>query len=991
MNDAFLPFFESPQFKRCIQLLSRKDKVKISGLFGSSKAVFLHLLKELFPLTLIVFDEEAQSLFEELHPLSENTFLLSDEASFQYKVLNVLLQQPILLVAKEEQKVLKKDVALAGCAKLSVGMQMSPEELVKMLLSFGYREMKMAQEDGDFARRGCIVDIVQERGWRVEFGFEGIESIREFETSTQLSLLKKRECTIYSKKDAEKTASLFDYLNEGILFGENECRRECLLQVLHSLVKEGVDIEFCTRPAPYFAQRVEQLLDFLKSTKENVVIATAQKKRVLSMIKDVKNVKVIDAPFKRGFQTPSLTLLTDTEIFGHTFIEWKKRFAKKAEDLFDLLQLQEGDYLVHAKYGIGRYKGLKQMEVDGCCREYLVVEYKDGDILYVPIQELHMVQKYIADRKRPPALSKLGSKAWVNAKRAVREDIMKVAEQLLRTQAIREARRGYACAPDTLWQHDFEAQFPFIETPDQAKTVEQVKKDLESSVPMDRVVCGDVGFGKTEIAARAAFKVCCEGRQVALLAPTTVLAQQHYYTFCARFSSYPVNVKMLSRFQSKKEQEEVLKQVSEGRVDILIGTHRILSEDVRFKCLGLLIVDEEHRFGVKQKEKIKSMYPLVDVLTLTATPIPRTLYMIVGRLRDVSMMHTPIPGRQSVETFVKEFDLQLIKRAVEKELERGGQVFFVNDKISGLESLKRMLEKLLPHIRVRVAHGRMSEKELSSVMIDFLNQKFDVLLCTTIIEAGLDMPNVNTLIVNNAQNFGLAQLHQIRGRVGRGERKAYAYFLYPSRWVLTRPSAQRLYTIKMLKEPGSGYKIALKDLQIRGAGNILGVQQHGNIATVGLELYCKLLQEAVAKLRGESVKEEFLPKVELPFDAFIPKTYIPDDGERFLFYKKLCKAATTEELDAIREEFLDRFGPAPEQVKNLLELFYIRCLCKDASVLSISYKDGDKLLLRFLKEVLHLPKNLMQKLCLFPDKRGAIFHSFSKEELREFLKSMKEA
>ncbi|HAG07450.1 MAG TPA: transcription-repair coupling factor, partial [Peptococcaceae bacterium] len=591
---------------------------------------------------------------------------------------------------------------------------------------------------------------------------------------------------------------------------------------------------------------------------------------------------------------------------------------------------------VHVQHGIGRYRGIVELEIEGVRREYILLQYAGDDKLYVPVDQLGLVQKYVGAEGEAPRLSRLGSGEWARTRRRVKEAVREMAHDLLNLYAARQTRRGYAFAPDGPWQHDFEAAFPYEETPDQLRAVAEIKADMEKPRPMDRLLCGDVGYGKTEVAMRAAFKAVMDGKQVAVLVPTTVLAQQHYITFTRRFAGYPVKIEMLSRFKSHAEQKRIVRALARGTVDIVIGTHRLISDDVRFANLGLLIVDEEQRFGVVHKEKLKLAYPEVDVLTLSATPIPRTLYMSLVGIRDTSLLETPPQNRFPVQTYVLEEDPVIIREAINRELARGGQVYFVHNRVQDLDEVAAWVQGLVPEARLAVAHGQMDEEELERVMLDFVAGEYDILVCTTIIEAGLDIGNVNTLIVKHADQFGLAQLYQLRGRVGRSDRLAYAYFTFRRDKILNEAAEKRLEAIRDFTDFGAGFKIAKRDLEIRGAGNLLGTEQHGHIAAVGFDLYCRLMAEAVREMKGEAPDTEVETVVELPVTAYLPSDYVHDGDQKVRVYYTLANARDPADVEEMREELADRFGAPPPPVENLLAVSRLRALGKKLKVRSIS-------------------------------------------------------
>ncbi|GAB6932053.1 transcription-repair coupling factor [Calditerricola satsumensis] len=629
-----------------------------------------------------------------------------------------------------------------------------------------------------------------------------------------------------------------------------------------------------------------------------------------------------------GFELPrqKVVVVTESEVFTQ-----KQRKARRvatisgAERIKSYLDLKVGDYVVHVNHGIGKYMGIQTLEVDGVHKDYLLIQYAGNDKLYVPIDQIDLVQKYIGAEDKEPKIYSLGGGEWKKVKNRVRASVRDIAEDLLKLYAKRQASKGYAFSKDTPEQREFEALFPYEETPDQLRAIEEVKRDMEAPRPMDRLLCGDVGYGKTEVAIRAAFKAVMDGKQVAVLVPTTILAQQHFETFKERFADYPVRIEVLSRFRSRKEQNQVIKGLKDGTVDIVIGTHRLLSKDVQFKDLGLLIIDEEQRFGVAHKEKLKQLKTNVDVLTLTATPIPRTLHMSMLGVRDLSVIETPPENRFPVQTYVVEYSAALVREAIERELARGGQVYFVYNQVQSIERMADQIRALVPDARVAVAHGQMDENELERVMLDFLDGQYDVLVCTTIIETGVDIPNVNTLIVYDADKLGLAQLYQLRGRVGRSNRIAYAYFTYQRDKVLSEEAEKRLQAIKEFTEFGSGFKIAMRDLAIRGAGNLLGPEQHGFIASVGFDLYTQMLKEAIEELKGEKPEEPPLrPEIDLAVDAYLPSDYIPDAKQKIEMYKKFAAVENPEEVPDLVDELVDRFGEPSPPVKNLLSVVKIR-------------------------------------------------------------------
>ena len=646
-----------------------------------------------------------------------------------------------------------------------------------------------------------------------------------------------------------------------------------------------------------------------------------------------------------GFLNKALKLaaLSEDEIFGRERrVPQRQSTFKEGAPILSLIDLKEGDYVVHVSHGIGIYEEMRRLDIDGKSQDFLVLKYAGGDILYVPTYQIDLVQKYIGgggEESHGPRLDKMGGTSWQRRKARVKASIEQMADELLRLYAIRESGEGHSFSADAPWQVEFEAMFPFEETPDQLKAIEEVKTDMERVRPMDRLVCGDVGYGKTEVALRSAFKAVMDGKQVAVLVPTTILALQHYNTFVERFSPFPIQVEMLTRFRTAKELATVKQGLAECTVDIVIGTHSLLSDNVEIHDLGLLVVDEEHRFGVKHKEKIKRLKKTVDVLTLTATPIPRTLHMSLVGIRDFSVINTPPENRLSIKTYVMEYNSAVIQDAILREMERGGQIFFVHNRVESIASIAKSIRELVPQARVAVGHGQMSERQLEKIMMEFVQYKYDILVCTMIIESGLDIPNVNTILINRADALGLAQLYQLRGRVGRAQQQAYGYLFYPQGRAITEGAQKRLRVIEEFTELGSGFKIALRDLDIRGTGNILGAEQHGHIATVGYEMYCKLLDETVQSLSGEEVEESVETRINLPVEAYLPDGYVPDSRQKVSLYKKIASLETANDRSDLETEINDRYGKIPDPVEMLLEIAQLKHLSKELGVETIAAGD----------------------------------------------------
>lgn len=769
----------------------------------------------------------------------------------------------------------------------------------------------------------------------------------------------------------------------------------------------GVDpvrvVQVASRTPDIFHGKLERLAEEVQNWRRShfhvcLVISTPERgSRVVEAFKE-EGVEAVFVPhvngeLKRGnvvvttgqldtggeFPGTGLVVLTDAEVFGRQ----KRRRRLRTDDqkgvrIADFGDLKPGDYVVHENHGIGRYLGVETLEIAGVHKDYLMVQYQGEDKLYVPTEQVNLLQKYVGVEGQPPKLFKLGGTEWARVKKKVKESVQEMAEGLLRLYAEREAVPGYAFSPDTVWQQQFEDAFPFQETPDQQRAIEDVKRDMERPRPMDRLLCGDVGYGKTEVAIRAAFKAVMDGKQVAVLVPTTILAQQHGRNFEERFAGYPIKIRVISRFQTQAEQTAIIKGVAKGDIDIVIGTHRLLSKDVVFHDLGMVVVDEEQRFGVVQKERLKEITKNVDVLTLTATPIPRTLHMSLVGVRDMSVIETPPEDRFPIRTYVVEFDEDMVREAILRELTRDGQVYFVYNRVQNIESMADRLQQIVPEARIAIAHGQMEEDELEEVMLDFLEHEYDVLLCSTIIETGMDISNVNTLIVYDADYLGLAQLYQLRGRVGRSNRVAYSYFTYRRDKVLSEDAEKRLQAIKEFTELGSGFKIAMRDLEIRGAGNLLGSEQHGFIASVGFELYCKLLEESIKELRGEMVTQPPEPVIDLTVDAYVSDEYVPDSQQKVEIYKKVVALRNAQDVSELAEEIEDRFGTLPQAVCNLLSVARIKALARELGVSSISAERDGVLLklhtgLNLPREVAnHLTRRFRGKLMLLPTKANQV-------------------
>lgn len=687
-------------------------------------------------------------------------------------------------------------------------------------------------------------------------------------------------------------------------------------------------------------QNANKLIRYL-ANKNVTTEYLSQEKKILS-----SRVYVMQGSIHSGFEYTDENFIVICENFQ---IQSKRRTKKNKYPIQNFLDLKIGERIVHEKHGIAIYKGIEKITVDSCSKDYLKLEYADSGILFVNTEQMNLIQKYIGSEN--VKINKLGGSEWQKNKLRVREEVKKIAADLISLYAKRKDANGFKFSNDNVWQNEFENSFPYEETDDQLSAISDIKKDMQSDIVMDRLICGDVGYGKTEVAMRAAFKAIQDSKQVAYLVPTTILAQQHYSTFIDRFSDFPVNIEMLSRFRTSVQQKKIISDIESGRLDIIIGTHKLLTDEIKFNNLGLIIIDEEQRFGVSHKEKLKRLRENVDVLTMTATPIPRTLNMSLSGIRDMSLLTEPPHERQPVRTYVIEYNLQIIKEAIENELERNGQVYYLYNKVKNISAIAYKIKQLIPNAVVRYAHGQLSEIELENIMEEFVRGEIDILVCTTIIETGMDIPNVNTIIIEDADKMGLSQLYQLRGRVGRSNKLAYAYLTYRKDKILTETAEKRLQTIREFTEFGAGFKIAMKDLEIRGAGNLLGAQQHGNIETVGYDLYCKLLDEEIKKINGDCsvVLNKIETNIDINISAYIPQSYISDEKQKLDIYKKISFINNEEDYMEMQDELIDRFGDIPQYVQNLLDIAFIKCLAKKLNVISVTQK-GNNLIMMIDKD-----------------------------------------
>jgi transcription-repair coupling factor (superfamily II helicase) len=959
-----------------------KESCLIQGLCGCAKGWFFQKWQEIYKRPVIVItkgSKEAEDWLDDIR-----TFGCRDSAVFpewedfgtlgslelQGERWSILEKPPVFLIVPLlafKHKVVPPSKISEIRFKVERGMNFEMNNLLKWLVDEGFDRVDVVDIKGEFSHRGGIIDVFPTNSQapiRIEFLGNTIESLRNYDPQTQCSqgeidtpvyLYPADEYSIY-KKFQNELVSIEEYFSKETIVVLDE-------------PGDVTDIEFKSKEKIELSQLVllkdkifvDMLsLDYLSIPKRTPDLLSMAKERIFEemslWVKDKYKIQIWcnnDGERKRlsewltekglssyttgnnpqiligigrissgfVFADEKLVVISDEEIFNRYKIRLpRRRFKGYGVPIREFSELQEGDYVVHVDHGIGKYLGVQK---EGK-KEMLVIQYAEKAKLYVPMRNVYLVERYMAIGGRTPKLNQLGGKKWLKTKIKVERSLLDMAGELLEMQAKRQELKGYVFSADTTWQKEMEDSFIYEETIDQQNAINEVKHDMESAYPMDRLICGDVGYGKTEVAVRAAFKAVMDGKQVAIIVPTTILAQQHYRTFSERFADYPVRVEMLSRFRSDKEQKNITKALADSKIDIIVGTHRLIQSDVKFKNLGLVIIDEEQRFGVRHKEHLKKMRELVDVITMTATPIPRTLYMALMGIRDMSTISTPPQQRLSVETILLEYDERVIKQAIIRELSREGQVFFLHNRVETIDRVAEKLEKLVPEARFLVGHGQMDEETLSYVMDEFVQGRADVLVCTTIIQSGLDIPNANTIIIDRADTFGLADLYQLRGRVGRYKSQAYAYLLLPKGNILTGIAKKRLKAIKDFSHLGAGFKIAMQDLEIRGAGNILGVQQHGQIQAVGFDMYCKLLHRNILKLRGKEAETPYEVKLDVDISGNIPSEYIASDRIRIEFYKRISEAVEKTEIDDLEKELKDRFGPMPEEASCLLDVSRIK-------------------------------------------------------------------
>ena len=1015
MNGLLKNLGKTEEFSRFLEFWKSGNSCRVAGAPGSSAAFILSqaFLRSPFPFLAVSPDitrahilrqeiegflGESIDLFPALEVLPEDdvtpyTELLGE----RYRILAHLLQPSggktsiITTPAALIQALPSREEFKRRVLTVEAGREMKLTVLVKWLVKAGFEPADPVLVKGQFARRGGIVDLYPGHTFypvRLEFYGDSISTLRYFDPQNQRSIRTLSRLDIFPARPAQqrRRATLGDYLPPGYKMVWIEHRPAAEMKDILSRSGDFPAVFFSSLDFSPPGKEIQLAAEFSIHTLEKYKYShkgmvhpllealplwldeglrcliyshnPGESRRLKEILRERgiapgSRLRFLLGEVEKGFiwEEARLVVMADGEIFSRYRIPRpRQKFTARAAALKPA-DFYPGDYVVHIDQGVGRYLGVVKLETAGEKQDKLAIQYADQARLYLPLTQAHLISRYSGLGKKPPVLDRLGGARWLRAKVAAQRAVEDLASRLLEVEAQREILPGHAFSPDTAWQKEFEAAFIYPETVDQNRTLEEIKKDMESAQPMDRLLCGDVGYGKTEVAVRAAFKAVMDGKQVAILVPTTVLAQQHFETFRERMADYPVRLEMLSRFLNRREQRPVVEGLIKGSVDIVIGTHRLLQPDIKFRRLGLVVIDEEQRFGVAHKERFKQMRKLVDVLTLTATPIPRTLYLSLTGARDLSSIDTPPPDRLAVETRVRSYDPEVVRRAISRELGRKGQVYYLFNRVEGIERVKERLQEWFPDKRVAVAHGQMDEKELARVMKLFSRGVIDILVCTTIIESGLDIPNANTIMVERADRFGLADLYQLRGRVGRFQHRAYAYFFYPPHFFLQENARKRLRALVEFSHLGAGYGLALRDLEIRGAGNILGRQQHGHIAAVGFELYCRLLQQSIRKLKGQTKK--FFLRVRLEFKApgELPSDYVQNEAQRIEMYRKWAGITGREALGEWLEELKDRFGPPPEEAVELAAEAELKLAAEAKGITNIQ-RVGNKYVFRRGKKIL---------------------------------------
>lgn len=957
MQELYRLFTQSLTLAPFLQNLKEKKLISVRNISGSARSFLAYSLLDYGSVVFLTNDTaEFNERSEEILALvgKKQTMVVSEESVTQIEFFKrTASQEKFIAVTKKELINLPapKIEQLSNLSlKLKCGGVFKRDQLTNWLIDQDFELVDLVTEPGEFAVRGSIVDIFLEKlenPVRIEFFGDEVISIRYFDALNQRSIQPIESVEIIGRKIPSFTTQPFLSILSAhyIILLENRSDQQISkllpqknITVVFDEIKGNFDFGFLA-PNIYLGNlavlRAE--IESANLTYYIVLRDRHQQERLQKILGEKPHYLV--GKLNSGFIAPrdGYVVLTEKEIYGVPIMRLPRR-KFKGLPVDNLLSLKKGDYVVHYNYGVGIFEGTKRLRINDKEKDFLYIRYAGAGKLYLPVENLNLLDRYIGTEEKPPTLDRLGSKNWLWIKAKAQKAAADYAQELIQLYAQRSLTKGFRFLADTEWQAELEAAFPFQETPDQSKAWEDVKKDMESDKVMDRLICGDVGFGKTEIALRAAFKAVMTGKQVVMLVPTTILAYQHYNTFKKRLAKFPIRVEMLSRLVKPKERQTIIEGLKNGKVDIVIGTHSLLKAVKSAKDLGLLIIDEEQRFGVRQKEAIKKLKLGIDALTLTATPIPRTLYMALVGIRDISMINTPPLGRKEIKTEVLHWDSEVIRTRIRQEIARGGQVFIVHNRIESLPKLVKRIQQLCPELRIVSAHGRMPERFLAEIYLDFVQGNYDILITTAIIESGIDMPKVNTIIVDRADWFGLADLHQLRGRVGRSREQAFALFIVPESDKISEASRKRLSAILQYSQLGQGFKLALRDMEIRGIGNLLGPEQHGHITRVGFNLYCSLLKEAVAKLKGEVPTIE--PDLSFDVEAFIPEEYIPNSYERVAIYRRFLTAETKEEINAVKEELADRFGKYPAIMENLIKIAQIRVLARKQRIFKIRLKQN---------------------------------------------------
>lgn len=1036
-------------FDNFVRNIKKQKSFTITGLTTFSRLLLVKYIKEISGKKVLFITSTEQSAirysvdFDKIWEIKSNMLPYQNTSPYEtmqgniydyQKQISILRTKPdfIIAPAKVLTEKFPRDIFFQeNCLKFKIGDTITQQELLKKLISLGYKRATMVSDIGEFSIRGDISDIygLTENPVRIEFWGDEIVDIRYFNNETQKSVEKIKETEIlpvykfitaqnppkelsknlqeqlieegyfeginaYQSYFNNDLVSILDYFEDYIIIYDeyaelsakltqieenltnsyNESLKNNLLEPLREMnhfsetelvqkmagfqkislnnflsdeSNEVIDID--SRNIQIFDADIERLVEFILSKKNyQITIATDYKERVKEFLNqyEIFDIDFIENINASGTEIPDgkILVITDRELFNKRQKDLpsgrKRHYKEKAEYIESINDIKEGEFVVHTIHGVGVYQGLTKQEFDGQLKDYLTIEYANKDKLHIPAEQINMLCRYRGSGQIKPKLSRMGGSDWESTKSKVKKEVETIAYDLLRLYARRKMQEGIAFAEDSPLQLEMEEAFEYIETPDQNKAINDIKSDMESSTPMDRLVCGDVGFGKTEVAMRAMFKAVTSLKQVAVIVPTTVLALQHYQTISDRFKPFGINVELLCRFRSTKEQKETLKNLAIGKCDVVVATHKLLQDNVVFKDLGLLVIDEEHRFGVRHKEKLKEFRENIDIISMSATPIPRTLYMSLSGIKDISIINTPPQNRLPIKTFVGEFNEQTVKNAIINELDRDGQVFYLYNRVETIEEFRLELQKLVPNARIAVGHGQLSEKQLEEVIVDFSNHESDILLCTTIIENGLDIPNANTIIIHEADKLGLAQLYQLRGRVGRSEKQAYCYCLYKKSKELTKEASERLKAIKEFTTLGSGYRIAMRDVEIRGVGNVLGTKQHGHMINVGFDTYCQLLEETVMELKGEGGKTLKPAIIDINVTAFIPDEWVGSAEQKMIEYKRLADVKNETELEYIVSEWKDRFSRIPEEVENLIKLIKLRLLATECTISIIREAGG---------------------------------------------------